>query len=72
MAVIKKSPVTLSVAEVELLLPLLRACSSINWTTARRTKSAAVRAYAEIQGNQARDMDALLVERMYQQESDSQ
>jgi hypothetical protein len=67
MATITKQPVTLTVPETELVLRILAAYASSQWTSARRTKSPSIRDHCETVGRQAADLDAELVRRLYVQ-----
>ena len=62
---ITKQPVTLSVEEVELLCGIVSAYASGSWNHARKTTSQAIRAHCEQEGKTARDLEAMLVRRLY-------
>lgn len=67
MATIKRVAVTLTVDEANLLIGLLHDFSATEWGQAKRTKSAAIRDYCETRGRQASHLEAVIVERMYQE-----
>ncbi len=65
MSVITKSEVILSHQEGHDTAAFLRSLSSTLWAQARRTKSAAVRAYCETEARKASDLEASIVRRLY-------
>jgi hypothetical protein len=60
-----KQPVTITVAESEVLCRLLSDFAASEWNHARTTKSAAIRQHCETRGRQAADLEAAIVRRLY-------
>lgn len=65
MATIRRASVTLTHDEAQTLCGILTAVASYNFDHARRTKSPAIRAIAYADGEQARDLEAAIVRRMF-------
>lgn len=66
MSTIRRVNVTITPVEQDAIMKALDSHAKQNWATARRTKSAAIRDYAEGLANESRRLEAEIVRRMYQ------
>lgn len=62
----RKVPIVLTDDETETLCRILTDYARSNWDYARKTTRPALREYAETRANQARDLEAAIVRRMYE------